>query len=253
MNDVVVTGENAKAKIVMTGANTLMVGSYTNFLIKDAKENAKGEASNSFKLMYGKIRSVVKSKMGANGKYEITTPTSVIGVRGTDFYTIYRPQNNTTTVSTLDGVVSVTNLTGKIKKEVLVEAGYTSHVVDIKSVNLDKIKATTKLAIIQTRGLPTLPQKVNEAQLSEIKTVSAMPLNTDNQEVESQENKEEAIKVEKKIIDLIEQKSGSSSMLKDDPFNASLNKLIEKIKKDETMRQKEEGALDRIGDWLRNY
>ncbi|MGZ3691938.1 MAG: FecR domain-containing protein, partial [Pseudobdellovibrio sp.] len=56
-------------------------------------------------LIKGKIRNDLKHKFNSNSKFEIRTPNSVIGVRGTNFLTGYDPDNFTTEIITFEGTV----------------------------------------------------------------------------------------------------------------------------------------------------
>lgn len=248
-SDVIVTGKDSKTKLVLSNANTLMIGAYTNFTVREAGTDSK---SSSFKLMYGKIRSVVKQDVGKNGKFQINTPSSVIGVRGTDFYTTYKPQNGTTTVTTLDGVVSVKNLTGKITQEVLVEAGYTSFVVDLSKVDTKKLKETLKIEELDKVAVPSKPIQSNSVILEDALKVSNIKIST-VKEVDF-ENKIEAIKSENEAIELY--KTGTPTVdSKNDLFNINLDKLIKKAREEEIGRQKdtEKGALNKLEQWIMSY
>lgn len=248
-NDVVVTGKDSKTKLVLSNANTLMIGAYTNFTVKEAGANNN---SSSFKLMYGKIRSVVKQDVGKDGKFQINTPSSVIGVRGTDFYTTYKPQNGTTTVTTLDGVVAVKNLTGKITQEVLVEAGYTSYVVDLNKVDTKKLKETLKIEELDKVAVPSTPIQSNSVILEDALKVSNINVST-VKEIDL-DNKVEALKSENKAIELFKASSPSVDS-SSDLFNLNLDKLIKKARQEEVTRQKdtEKGALNKLEQWIMSY
>lgn len=244
--DTISTGENSKAKLVLANANTLMIGPFTNFIVEEAKKEGS-----SFALMYGKIRSIVKQDKTKDGEFKIQTPTSVIGVRGTDFYTVYRPQNGKTTVTTLSGVVSIKNLTGKVKKEVLVSAGYTSHVVDFSRVDIKTLKETLKVEDIDAVALPTTPARANSIVLEEIQNVSSIDAKTYNINAVDSVNKLEAIESENRVLELM-----STDSITKDIINVDLNNLIKTIRKEEEIRQqdsKKHGVFNKLEQWIMSY
>ncbi|MBN1115041.1 MAG: FecR domain-containing protein [Oligoflexia bacterium] len=248
--DILVTNADSKAKLIMSGSNTVMVGAFTHFIVKLARETSKGTTS-SFKLLFGKVRSIVKSKIGRSGKYEVRTPSSVIGVRGTDFYTIYRPQNSTTTVSTLEGVVAVKNLTGKVKKEILVESGYSTSVINVDDINVKKFKEVTRVTSLESVGLPTKPEKVRSAELQGIKETSTIETAIGRIDVDLS-NKAAAQASENKVLQIIKTDTPQVDVSKD-PLNMNLDALIKKVVNEEKMRQREEGSLNRLDQWIKNY
>jgi len=244
--DIIRTGNNAKAKLVLSNANTLVVGPFTNFTVDDTKKE-----SSSFTLMYGKIRSIVKQEKTKDGEFKIQTPTSVIGVRGTDFYTIYRPQNGKTSVTTLSGVVSIKNLTGKIKKEVLVSAGYTSHVVDTSRLDIKSLKETLKVEDIDAVSLPTSPVRANSIILKEIQNVSLIDAKSYDVNLIDDANKLEALETQNKALKLIDTDNTTKDIL-----NIDLNKLINQIRKEEEIRQqdsKKHGVFNKVEQWIMSY
>jgi len=244
--DTISTGENAKAKLVLANANTLMIGPFTNFTVEDTKKEGS-----SFALMYGKIRSIVKQDKSQDGEFKIQTPTSVIGVRGTDFYTVYRPQNGKTTVTTLSGVVSIKNLTGKINKEVLVSAGYSSHVLDVSRVDIKALKETLKVEDIDAIALPTSPVRANSIVLEEIQNVSTIDAKAYKLNRIDSINELEAIKSQNKVLELM-----STDSITKDIINIDLNKLIKEIRKEEEIRQqdsKKHGVFNKLEQWIMSY
>lgn len=76
---------------------------------------------------YGSARHVLKQKyVKKNEKYEVRTPTTVAGVRGTDFLTIFKKDTTESVICTLEGQVSLDLLKDGVaeQKPVLVAAGW---------------------------------------------------------------------------------------------------------------------------------
>ena len=62
-------------------------------------------------LLKGKIRSKVKkTKAHSKNKFFVKTQNAALGVRGTDFQTIYNPENNVTNLLTFKGKVAMINV-----------------------------------------------------------------------------------------------------------------------------------------------
>lgn len=98
--DKVVTKKASKLKIVK-GDSQLFLGQNTSFIIPQDKKN---DSQNSFlNLLRGKIRAKVKK--GSVKNFEVSTPTAVAGVRGTEFFV--QADENKGFVCTIDGSVEV--------------------------------------------------------------------------------------------------------------------------------------------------
>lgn len=80
----------------------------------------------SLAVMAGDALHHVNAVMDAESRYEVRTPSAVIVVRGTEFWTSVTPQG-ATTVRVLDGLVSVTGVDaeGQMTQTVMLEAGTT--------------------------------------------------------------------------------------------------------------------------------
>ncbi len=126
--DKVVSGKDARAKIVMSDKNILNISPDTQLVIEAYKFNeAKDEKNVSLNVLYGKVRATVNQKYdGEKNKFQVKTPSAVAGVRGTDFLTSYNPTTNASKVVTFEGAVAVgsgTDASGKIQNPVTVPAG----------------------------------------------------------------------------------------------------------------------------------
>jgi hypothetical protein len=130
-NDVIRTGKESKAKIILKDKNVIFVDQFGKLRIP---RQLKGKKSSSiFDLAYGKVRGiVVKTK---RDKLQVPTPAAVMGIRGTDFMINYSPYKNKTEVAVLRGEVTLTKKAPKKKKKapkkvevVKAEAGETKKV-----------------------------------------------------------------------------------------------------------------------------
>lgn len=130
--DVIVTQAGAYLKVVMQDRNILVVPENSKLSI-DEYVTAKDKKSVVLSVEYGSARHVLKQKyVKKNEKYEVRTPTTVAGVRGTDFLTIFKKDSAESVICTLEGKVSFYLSKDDVgdQKPVLVEAG---HFVRVKS------------------------------------------------------------------------------------------------------------------------
>ena len=105
--DVIVTGKDARAKIVMVDNNEINVSPESQIEIQNYEyDPAAGKKEVLLNVIYGKVRSKVEQKYdGKTSKFQIKTPSAVAGVRGTDFLTSYTPSNNQSQIVTFQGKV----------------------------------------------------------------------------------------------------------------------------------------------------
>lgn len=130
--DVITTQAGAYLKVVMQDRNILVVPENSKLSI-DEYITAKNKKSVVMSVEYGSARHVLKQKyVKKNEKYEVRTPTTVAGVRGTDFLTIFKKDAGESVLCTLEGKVSFYLSKDDVgdQKPVLVEAG---HFVRVKS------------------------------------------------------------------------------------------------------------------------
>lgn len=154
--DVIVTQSGAYLKVVMQDRNILVIPENSKISI-DEYVTAKNKKSVVMSVEYGSARHVLKQKyIKKNEKYEVRTPTTVAGVRGTDFLTIFKKDSTESVVCTLEGQVSLDLIKGEVaaQKPVLVAAGRfvrvksgdsTPQVVETDSAWLEKALKTHSL------------------------------------------------------------------------------------------------------------
>lgn len=105
--DEIQTKVGAYVKVVMQDRNIIVLAensslSFDEYITHKASKKVK------MTLAYGSARHVVNQKYtGEKEKYEVRTPTTVAGVRGTDFLTIYNKESFDSVTCTLDGKVEL--------------------------------------------------------------------------------------------------------------------------------------------------
>lgn len=108
--ETVVTGDDSRAKIVMTDRNIINISPNTQLKIEKYSNTSK-DKNVRLNLIEGKVRNNVEQKYdNKNSKFEVRTATAVAGVRGTQFITSYNSSTRVTEVITLKGQVSFASL-----------------------------------------------------------------------------------------------------------------------------------------------
>jgi hypothetical protein len=105
--DTIITGKDARAKVVMIDNNELNISPDSHVEIQNYQYNpAENKKNVLLNVLYGKVRSKVEQKYdGRTSKFQVKTPSAVAGVRGTDFVTSYSQITQKSTVITFRGAV----------------------------------------------------------------------------------------------------------------------------------------------------
>jgi hypothetical protein len=160
-NEIIHSADDGKAKIVYPNGDYLVIGPGTSMVMPtEAKAEAKSD-SVIIKLFYGKVRSVI-SKEGPRNRMRVTTPASVAGVRGTDFFINHSLINNGTNLTVVRGEVAVKPL-AENAKVVSVKKGFS---VTTDKNNTPEVKEATKEQLVQIQADSTL--KDNAIEIAEL-------------------------------------------------------------------------------------
>lgn len=112
--DMVISGVDSRAKIVMNDRNVIYISPKTKMTIEKYSDGKQGAKNVELRLDEGKVLNNVQQKYdGEKEKYLIKTPTAVAGVRGTSFFTSFDVKTRLTEVITQSGSVSFTSLDSK--------------------------------------------------------------------------------------------------------------------------------------------
>ena len=127
--DTVISGKDARAKIVMTDKNVIHISPNTELKIETYVNN--GQQKNvELNLKEGKVRNNVEQTYdGDKNKFIIKTPTAVAGVRGTQFITMFNSARRETKIVTIQGHVELSNIptqAGSAATTVVINKGETS-------------------------------------------------------------------------------------------------------------------------------
>ncbi len=105
--DVIITGKDSRAKVVMVDNNELNLSPDSHVEIQQYDyDPKKGKKDVLLNVIYGKVRAKVEQKYdGKTSKFQVKTPAAVAGVRGTDFITSFDRQTKSSQVITFHGKV----------------------------------------------------------------------------------------------------------------------------------------------------
>jgi hypothetical protein len=129
--EIIQTRDGARVKLVFDeGQNEIVLGAATSLLIERAGNTQPGT---ELSLNNGSVRSVVNRKYSGNegDVFEIRTPNSVAGVRGTIFNVLFDAKKNHTKIFTEQGSVSVSQLQQGLRigaQEIRIDAGKFSEI-----------------------------------------------------------------------------------------------------------------------------
>ena len=99
---IVSTGERSAALLSLPGRHSLRLGPRTTIVLRTVGQNR----AFSFNVLSGHMWSLVHGASRPT-RYEVQTPSAIVGVAGTMFDVLYEPSSRATRVSTAEGVVNV--------------------------------------------------------------------------------------------------------------------------------------------------
>lgn len=105
--DSIVTGKDGKATLEVGEDREMTIAANTRIMLSELVQSLQENTDQtSFTLKAGKVYCNIKKKLSPGSKYEIRTPTAVMGVRGTQFFV--GQEEGRTNVAVLDGTVVAT-------------------------------------------------------------------------------------------------------------------------------------------------
>jgi len=133
----IVTGRRSFVRIEFLDSSKLSLGPNSKIVVTEIKKK-KGSV---ISLLKGRARTKVRpGKDSKKNKFFIKTRTAALGVRGTDFQTIYNPTNKVTNLLTYKGKVAMANLKSSpsLKKSEMVLKRDSKNRVKVEKVEISK-------------------------------------------------------------------------------------------------------------------
>lgn len=200
-----VTSQNSLVKLSFASGSTMVLAKEGKIVIRETPKTAKGKEF--ITLLNGKVRAAVKKSLGVPqsnaSKLIIKTRTAAVGVRGTEFITVYNAENQVTSLVTLEGEVAMKKVVkkrGLVKEQAKTEATEEFSKLDSELAKNDTVVVKKgRYSGVNSNFLKaTVPQKISPVQylalkknenLEEVKEVKAS----------EQFSKEEVAKAAKEI------------------------------------------------------
>lgn len=103
--DTILTGKDGKVTMDLDSDKEVTIGSDTTLTVSELVKNAKAMGGKtSLSLLKGKVLIKIKKKLEGDSRFEIETPTAIMGVMGTEFVVGY--ENEESYVGVFEGAVT---------------------------------------------------------------------------------------------------------------------------------------------------
>lgn len=166
MGDTLRTGADGRLSAVFQDESVLHVGTHTTLALDQTVFDTNSYRT-LLRLLRGKVRALVADFYAQPGaSFQIETPNSVTGVRGTEFVVSYDEATATTEVSCLGGRVAVHSIADRSSRGVICEAGRFTRVLPdafptapkpMPPAQIDKLRHTLSRADAGPKARPGLP------------------------------------------------------------------------------------------------
>lgn len=104
--DMIITGPKSKVNMELDSNKEVIIGPNTKLVISQLVQSARAMGGKtSMSLLGGSVMVKVKKKLTGDSRFEIKTPTAIMGVMGTEF--VVKHEQNTSFVGVIEGTVAV--------------------------------------------------------------------------------------------------------------------------------------------------
>lgn len=191
--DIIRTEGTSKIKLFFNDESVLTLGENTTLSLEEYTLSLLDDKrSVVLNLIRGRLRAIVgKIIGGAGSRYEVKTPTSITGVRGTHFYIF--AMENLTRVVLFSGEISLRNILESIMGEVILKPGQMSIIPKdmppADPVTLSEDEQTGLIleteiyeeeGIPEEEGLPGIEPEEGEIEIPDIIKESMLPESIQN-------------------------------------------------------------------------
>ncbi|WP_138755012.1 FecR family protein [Paenibacillus sinopodophylli] len=112
--DTIITSSDGKVTMELDSDKQVTIGTNTTLVISELVQSAKAlEGKTSLSLLKGKVLITIKKKLDGDSRFEIETPTAIMGVMGTEFTVVY--EEGESYVGVFEGAVKTKH--GEKRKE----------------------------------------------------------------------------------------------------------------------------------------
>jgi hypothetical protein len=144
LGDTIRTGRPGRARVVFRDDTVLNVGTSSQVVVDEQVfDPDTGTFAAAFRVLQGKVRTLVSEYyVEPRAKLRVETPTSVSGVRGTEFIVVYDPEREVTEVVGVTSEVTVESVLIPVGRAVIVKPG--------------------EITVIERGKYPTEPQRLED-------------------------------------------------------------------------------------------
>ena len=176
----ILTGPKSFVKIKFVDNSEINLGPESKIVITEMKKKSSGIIS----LLKGRIRTVVvkDSARPNSNKFYVKTRTAALGIRGTDFQTIYNPDNKMTSLLTYRGEVAMAKLDESTyqnleqDKVLTIERDEVTKVPEIKKIAVSHFNEQDELnKILKSKATVLVPSGQNSFSSESLKK-SSLPV-----------------------------------------------------------------------------
>jgi hypothetical protein len=162
--DQIRTADDGLVTLIFGDGTETMLDANTKLLVSQL-EQSKESSKTSFSLVAGKVWNKVKYLLNANDRYDVETPTTVMGVRGTLFLSEVVPGTSRSKVAVFDGVVgdklNMFFSAGDSIREILIGVNQQLEALSLGNPLPEKVQLDVK-SIIETTHPRILAQMIQD-------------------------------------------------------------------------------------------
>lgn len=158
----ILTEDKSFVQVTLLDHTKIMIGPKSKVTIDKLSKGNSGIVG----LLIGKIRTQTNknSSSGTNEKLVIKTRTAALGVRGTDFQTLYNPENEITSLLTFKGSVAISKVKNNLKRE-----DNDSIIQSLRSKNVTYVNEARFSTVTSNLDNATSPIKISPEQFIRLK------------------------------------------------------------------------------------
>ncbi len=198
----IVTGKNSFVRLRFKNGALISLGSNGKIVVYNVGKKKTGVIS----LIQGKLRSRVDKKIKGRSFF-VNTRTASLGIRGTEFQTIYNRDNQVTSMLTYDGKVQVVKAGKKIRKKPRVIPKTDQEILENRELDLrEELNSKSVQAVEKGQYVGVSPNVQKASFPVKISPVQFTALYS-NDEMKAEENIAEGVDKDGKLIEQVEQKA----------------------------------------------
>lgn len=156
LGDFIKTNDGA-VKLTMEDGSSISLAAKSQLELNEFVYKASSQRRTSFKLWGGRLKASISRFLADNNSVQISTPTAVAGVRGTDFMVAVNAKDETEVV-VFEGKVAVKNVLDTIAGEIFLTQGQGSMVLAKQSpgaaamLSGEALRGALRSASVEGRG-----------------------------------------------------------------------------------------------------